>query len=234
MTSIVLGGAGNLGRSLVRALKYSGIKPINLDFKTNSDAYHNIIVNEKLKLSEQSHIIIENLASSLKGEGVDGVGSVFCSAGGYVDGSISDSDILAKINRMYTLNIDTAAFSAHLGAQFLLSNGLLMLTGASVALQPTPISLAYGLSKSATHFIASSVAKDKIFLQRKISVIGILPQVIDTTENRYAQPGADYSDWSKPDDIARVCVEWVTDPSTRPKTGSLLNVRSSREESVWA
>lgn len=231
MRSVVVGGAGNLGRSLIRALKLAGIQAINLDLKTNADAYQNIIINNKLKMSEQSGIVVESLSSYLKGEGV---GSIFCSAGGYVDGSVADDDILLKIENMNAMNVETAAFSAHLAVQFLSGNGLLMLTGASAALHPTPASLAYGISKSATHFIVNSIAKDKIFLQKKISVIGILPQVIDTTENRYAQPGADYSDWSKPDDIARVCVQWITDPTSRPKSGSLLNVRSSRGESVWA
>jgi NAD(P)-dependent dehydrogenase (short-subunit alcohol dehydrogenase family) len=39
----------------------------------------------------------------------------------------------------------------------------------------------------------------------------ILPSIIDTEANRKAMPGADYSKWPKPQEIARVILFLFTD-----------------------
>ena len=51
-TSLILGGNGALGRSLVKTMKQGGWKVVSLDLHTNAEADTNIIFNPELKLKE--------------------------------------------------------------------------------------------------------------------------------------------------------------------------------------
>mmetsp|Transcript_2023 Transcript_2023/g.2107 ORF Transcript_2023/g.2107 Transcript_2023/m.2107 type:complete len:234 (+) Transcript_2023:155-856(+) len=231
MRALVVGGAGNLGRSFVSALNKAGYQAINLDLKKNPDARSNIILDASKNMSQQMNEISAQISDDLKGNKLS---SVFCAAGGWREGSIRDDNFFDALHQMQAMNVDTAALSCHLASKYVVRNGLVLLTGASVALHPTPSILAYGLSKTATHFMVESVARDSHFLKNKICVVGVLPQVIDTNDNRERLTDDDKKDWTKPDELAEMCVAWVTeDDYERPKTGSLLNVRSSYAESAW-
>jgi NAD(P)-dependent dehydrogenase (short-subunit alcohol dehydrogenase family) len=65
--------------------------------------------------------------------------------------------------------------------------------------------------------LASEVLKDNI------TVNAILPSVIDTPANRKAMPGADYSAWVKPEEIARVLLFLASDAS-REISGAAIPV----------
>eukprot|EP01041_Mallomonas_annulata_P006223 gene6223-12608_t len=232
MKALVVGGAGNLGRSFVKALNKAGVKPINLDINLNSDAETNILVKKSVPLVQQIMDLKASLSNNLNGQRLC---SVICTAGGWQAGSITDDDFLDSINRMHELNIETAALAGHLASKYVSQSGLVILTGASVALHPSKntSTLGYGISKTSTHFLVESIAVDPHFSKNKITVLGILPQVIDTSENRLRLPSEDSKHWTKPDEISQMCVQWITDIKERPKTGSLLNVRSSKHESDW-
>ena len=51
----------------------------------------------------------------------------------------------------------------------------------------------------------------------------ILPSVIDTPANRAAQPGADYSKWVQPEEIAKV-VRFLVSDDSRPTSGAAIPV----------
>jgi NAD(P)-dependent dehydrogenase (short-subunit alcohol dehydrogenase family) len=60
----------------------------------------------------------------------------------------------------------------------------------------------YAASKAAALALMDSLAADvKPF---NINVNSVLPSIIDTAANRKAMPGADFSKWPKPEEIARV------------------------------
>jgi len=60
----------------------------------------------------------------------------------------------------------------------------------------------YAASKAAALALMDSLAADvKAY---NINVNSILPSIIDTAANRQAMPGADFSKWPKPEEIARV------------------------------
>lgn len=73
---------------------------------------------------------------------------------------------------------------------------LLVLTGATPVLEPTPGMLTYGVSKCAVHFIIRSLAVEGAGLPNGCASIGILPVTIDTPTNRQVFPSGNYSDWS--------------------------------------
>ena len=127
-----------------------------------------------------------------------------------------------------------------------------MVIGATAALSSTPGMLGYGLSKvGAHHFIhtlgdttGKSVAtpstrkrtkalrRDAEYLDT-LSVVGVLPTTIDTPSNRDAMPDADFDKWTKPNHIAKEIGTWITTPSLRPHSGSLIKVVGGKSGAVF-
>ena len=60
----------------------------------------------------------------------------------------------------------------------------------------------YAASKAAALALMDSLAAD--LKPYNINVNSVLPSIIDTAANRKAMPGADFSKWPKPQDIAQV------------------------------
>ena len=60
----------------------------------------------------------------------------------------------------------------------------------------------YAASKAGALALYNSLAAD--VKPYNINVNSVIPSIIDTAANRKAMPGADFSKWPKPDDIARV------------------------------
>jgi NAD(P)-dependent dehydrogenase (short-subunit alcohol dehydrogenase family) len=89
--------------------------------------------------------------------------------------------------------------------------GRIVTVSSRAAVKVFPGISAYAVSKAGiltfTETLASEVLKDNI------TVNAILPSVIDTPANRKAMPGADYSRWVKPEEIARVLLFLCSDAS---------------------
>jgi len=142
-----------------------------------------------------------------------------CVAGGWVGGSIKDADIFNEVDLMFKLNVQTSLLTGHLATKFLNNQGLLVFTGAAVPFrEPTPNMLAYGLSKTATHAIALNMSQGNDIPKDSV-VTSILPEVIDTPENRKAMPDADFSTWTTSRSIAGLLKMWA-DGVNRPINGS--------------
>jgi NAD(P)-dependent dehydrogenase (short-subunit alcohol dehydrogenase family) len=68
---------------------------------------------------------------------------------------------------------------------------------------------AYAASKAAALAMIDSLAAD--VKGTGVRVNSILPSIIDTATNRKAMPGADFTTWPKPEDIARVILFLCSD-----------------------
>lgn len=120
--------------------------------------------------------------------------------------------------------------------------------GATAALQPTPGMIGYGVSKSAAHqyvqtlgattglaVASKSLRKEGRKARRHyqsldtLSVVGILPTMLDTPSNREANPDANFLEWTKPIDIAKEIGTWISNPPLRPHSGSLVKVFTDSE-----
>eukprot|EP00980_Cylindrotheca_fusiformis_P024944 scaffold12769_cov141-Cylindrotheca_fusiformis.AAC.4 len=147
------------------------------------------------------------------------------------------------IDNMMEMNLAPVLAAGYAANRFMDTEGLFVVIGATVALSPTPGMLGYGLSKVGVHhFIqtigeisgksvttksrrktARKIRKDKEYLDT-LSIVGILPTTIDTPSNRETMPGADFSEWTKPKDIAEEIGTWIQMPPLRPHSGSLVKV----------
>lgn len=99
-------------------------------------------------------------------------------AGSWMGGGVES--LLTTVDPMLDINLKSAISTAHLAGKFLDDSGagLLMLTGAAAASNqtPTPSMLAYGMSKAATHQLATSLAHKDAGLA-KATVVCVLPSV---------------------------------------------------------
>ena len=70
--------------------------------------------------------------------------------------------------------------------------------------------IGYALAKTGVHSLATTLAqKAEKKQQFDGRVITILPETIDTQTNRQAMPTADFSKWSKPEQIGELITSWV-------------------------
>lgn len=100
-------------------------------------------------------------------------------AGSWMGGGVDS--LLSTVDPMLDINLKSAISTAHLAGRFLDDSGagLLMLTGAAAASNQNPTSsmLAYGMSKAATHQLATSLAQKDAGLT-KATVVCVLPSVV--------------------------------------------------------
>ncbi len=80
--------------------------------------------------------------------------------------------------------------------------GTIVEVASKAAFGASPGGAAYAASKAGAVALFTSLAEE--VKEHGINVNTILPSVIDTEANRKAMPGADFSRWPKPDEIARV------------------------------
>jgi dihydropteridine reductase len=158
-----------------------------------------------------------------------------------VEGSVRE--YTESVQRMIHMNLDPVVAASFLARHYMNANGLLVVMGASAALQPTPGMLAYGISKSASHHVvrtlgastgksleskavrqAGARARQALPFMDSLTCVGILPTMIDTPINRKANPVADTTQWTAPRDIAKEIGSWIANPDLRPHSGSLLKV----------
>ena len=119
-----------------------------------------------------------------------------------------------------------AVAASHIASQQLpkTPGGLLVLTGAAGVLgeSGTDFMVGYGLAKAATHQLVASMARGG-----EMHAVGVLPDVIDTPNNRAAMPDADHASWASTSDMAEMIVGWASGGlEARPPNGSLVMVET--------
>ncbi|KAG6973694.1 hypothetical protein JG687_00000759 [Phytophthora cactorum] len=66
------------------------------------------------------------------------------------------------------------------------------------------------------------------------SVLGVLPTTIDTPMNRNFMADADFSTWTKAEDIAEKILEWSNAPyAARPPSGHLITATTVSSTTSW-
>lgn len=160
---------------------------------------------------------------------------VVCAAGGWAGGSLKGDthDLLASVDKMYAMNLQSALATAHIAAKFLKAGGLVVLTGANAARAGTAGMIGYGVSKSATHQLAQSLQAEFTSAKSGSAVITILPITLDTPSNRSAMPTSDFTTWTPVAEVAGNFVAWTSQPHLRPASGSMLLVETKANVTSW-
>ncbi|KYQ93835.1 dihydropteridine reductase [Tieghemostelium lacteum] len=223
---LILGGSGALGSEIITLFKNKGWKTISIDFRDNTKS--DISISITSTNASELHRVEEILKSTnTKAD------TIVCAAGGWVGGNAADEGYLGSVQKMIDMNLYSAFGTAFLGSKFLNENGLLVLTGANAALQPTSFMIAYGATKAATHHLIKSLAQPDSGLPNNSTTVGILPITLDTPINRTAMPNSNFDDWTPLSDIANKLYEWSSIPESRPTGGSLLSIITKNKVTTY-
>jgi NAD(P)-dependent dehydrogenase (short-subunit alcohol dehydrogenase family) len=131
--------------------------------------------------------------------------------GGYT-GSIPlwnlEPDVLERMVSMNLLS-GYALAKAAVPQMIARKSGAIVNVAAKAAWDHAAGASAYVATKAAAVALMDSLAAD--LMGTGVRVNSILPSIIDTAVNRAAMPGADFSKWPKPEDIAKVVLFLASD-----------------------
>ena len=114
-------------------------------------------------------------------------------------------------DQMLALNLRAGYALSHAAVAAMLrhNGGAMINVAAKAALDHAAGAAAYAASKAAAVAMIDCLAAD--LKGTGVRVNSILPSIIDTEANRKAMPGADFSAWPKPEEIARVILFLASD-----------------------
>jgi len=217
---IVYGGAGGLGNAIVGAFDAAGWFAISVDFKENSLAGHSILVP-----SEPWDVATKDVSAKIQDLNVK-ADVVVNAAGGWMGGSVGSEDMFESVDKMISQNLLSALASGYLASKHLRPEGLVVLTGAAAVYAGGCSSgmVGYSVAKAGVHDLVKSLSEPDA-IGKPCTVIGMLPNVIDTVANRKAMPSADHDTWTNPDVFARAIVHWAVHKEETPNFPSLEHGR---------
>jgi NAD(P)-dependent dehydrogenase (short-subunit alcohol dehydrogenase family) len=206
---LVTGGAGNLGQAVTRAFLEAGGRVAVPFYKTDEPKALD-------QLSEEFGSRLHSFALDLTTErGAEqavrqvvewggSLGAVAHMVGGYSGGLRVADTPLAVWNRMVELNLT----SAYLVSRFALpevaaaGGGSFVFISSRAAFDVPPEAAAYAATKAGLVTLSRAIAAE--YGPQNIRSNVVVPDTIDTEDNRRAMPDADHSRWVRPEAIASV------------------------------
>jgi NAD(P)-dependent dehydrogenase (short-subunit alcohol dehydrogenase family) len=216
---LVAGGTGALGAAVVHELVASGF-PVAATWVVERE-------RERLEGVDGVELIQADLFDpQAAADAVAKVGhlaAVVNLVGGYAEGGRVHETDPDEFERLMRLNLRPNVLLAHAAIPRLLRSGggAFVAVSARPALRPFPGAAPYIVAKAAV--LSFIQALDAEYRKDGIRANAILPSVIDTPANRESQPDADFDNWVKPEDIAKVVRFLVSDEST-PTSGAAIPV----------
>jgi NAD(P)-dependent dehydrogenase (short-subunit alcohol dehydrogenase family) len=206
---LVAGGTGGLGRSVSLEFLNGGAHVV-VTYRVDSEfaeltkaagesatrlAAHNVDVTNE----EAAQRLIDGILAEHPR-----LDALVNTVGGYTGGpKLWESDT-KTLERMLALNLFSGFALSRAAAKAMVKqgNGAIVNVAAKAALDHAAGIGAYAASKAAALAMMDSLAAD--LKGTGVRANTVLPSIIDTETNRRAMPGADFSTWPKPEDIARV------------------------------
>jgi NAD(P)-dependent dehydrogenase (short-subunit alcohol dehydrogenase family) len=143
--------------------------------------------------------------------------------GGFAGGqSVADTDD-ATFQRMFDLNVNSFVHVLRASIPHLRKSGRgrIIAIGSRAAVEPGAGVGAYSASKAAMVSLVKTVAAENRDAAMTANVI--LPGTMDTPANRMAMPGADFSKWVRPANVASLAV-WLASDSATDINGATIPV----------
>jgi NAD(P)-dependent dehydrogenase (short-subunit alcohol dehydrogenase family) len=223
---IVTGGTGALGRAVVEAFVAAGDRVmvpwiVPAEAESVRAAWRDDLDAKRVVLLEAD---VSDEAGAARAVAEAGPLEVLVNGvGGFGGGTPVDETDLDLWDRMYRMNLRTAAACARAAVPGMRARrrGVIVNVASQAAFAKPAGLAAYAASKAGvavlTQCLQEEVAKDGI------RVAAIVPTTIDTPANRAAMPRADWSAWSPPEAIAGVVV-WLASDAARSVRGALVPV----------
>lgn len=210
---IVTGGFGALGDAVVAELADRGDDVGVIDLAPARQDTRAAHAAGEVDLTDETAVARAFGAAVTALGGLDGVVNV---AGGFVWEPLGDGTI-DSWDRMYRINLRTAALSSRAALAHLGAGGAIVNVGAAGAVAPGAGMAPYAASKAGVMALTESLADE--VKPRGIRVNAVLPTILDTPANRRDMPDADTADWVKPAAAARV-IAFLLSPDAGAVTGA--------------
>lgn len=217
---IVTGALGALGRVVAKAAHSRGAGVAGIDYAPSqvpATAERIDIGGVDLSDAAQAKTAVETAAKHF-----GKIDALINIAGGFTFETVGDGDPTSW-QRMYALNVLTALNTTRAALPYLAASkaGRIVNVGAIGALQAGSGMGPYAASKAGVHGLTEALASE---WKGKLTVNAVLPSTIDTPANRASMPGADFSKWVTPQELAEVILFLASDAASAV-TGALIPVR---------
>ncbi len=206
-TVLITGGGGNLGMAAITHFLNKGWRVIATvsPGKSLPGFFHKDLHMYAIDLTDEDAVSgwLQTLISEFHQ-----INAALLLAGGYQGGTLADAT-QEQLRRMFTLNVETAmnvlrVVFFHMKAR---QEGRIIFIGAKPALEATAAghAIAYALSKAQLIKLAEFV--NALGKENGVAGYCLVPEIIDTPQNRAAMPKADYGRWIKPDKMAEIMLQ---------------------------
>ena len=216
ISALIAGGTGGLGRSVSLAFLEEGAD-VHVTYRKQEELsalekdagqHSSRLAGHKVDVTDEAAVrqaIDEVLAKHGRLDIL--VNSVGAYAGGTslweTKPSVFESMLALNLRSGYVLS--TAVVPAMLRQR----KGSIVNIASKAAIDHAAGGAAYAASKAAALALIDSLAED--LRATGVRANSVLPSIIDTAANRRAMPGADFSKWPKPEDIAKVVLFLCSD-----------------------
>lgn len=238
---LIFGGGSALGCEIERMFKSAGWRVVTLDFFDQSVPCGGVngcalprdgssSLSLALPTGATPRMQAGVAEKCLRSAGVKSFNAVINATLGYVTSGISDDDIWDSVDYMYRTSVESSLICSRLAYRFMAPGGMLALLGSKAALSPQPKTLGYSVCKAAIHQMVRSLALtvgDEF--PPDVTVVGLVPEVLDTPLHRSMNQGQRASHWTPCDAVASKLLQWAQDPSSRPPNSSLVSISTSED-----
>ena len=220
--AVITGASGGLGTWVTQAFVNAGARIIGIARAAAPAQGLFTGVGADLTSAEGARLAIDE-AWSIHGR----IDSLIHLVGSFAGGaSVAESDP-STFSGMFDVNVRSAfyvmrAVLPHMREAY---RGTLVMTGSKAAIEPSPGAGLYAASKAALLSLTRTVAAENS--NRGITANIVLPGTMDTPANREAMPGADFSSWVRPADVAALIVHLVS-PAGAAINGAAIPVFGAR------
>jgi NAD(P)-dependent dehydrogenase (short-subunit alcohol dehydrogenase family) len=225
---LITGGAGNLGRSVSRAFLQAGARVAIPFYKTDHASTLDEMTAEfgDRLTTFALDLTTERGAEQAIRQVVEWGGRLDALAhlvGGYTGGLRLADTPYELWMRMVELNMTTAYLTSRFAIPQLLASGSgsLVFVSSRAAFEAGSGRSAYAATKAGVVALAKAIAEEYGPDGLRSNVI--VPDTIDTEDNRRSQPDADHSRWISPEEVARVIL-FLASPESRAVNGAALTV----------
>lgn len=227
--AVVTGGAGALGSAVVKAFLDAGSRVVVPFFKEGE------LESLRARIGASADAPLSGSAVDLTDEDAvaaffeharsetGSVNALVNAAGSFAGGAAVGETPWATWQAMLDVNLKTAVLASHAAARQMMTRGggAIVNVSARAAWKSGENIAAYAASKRALLQLTEAMAAE--LKASGVTVNAVLPSTIDTPANRKSMPDADFSTWTKPEDIARVIV-FLAGPDARIITGAQIPV----------
>ena len=225
---LITGASGNLGKAVARAFLSAngcmvlvdhalrGLDDILPELTNPSDVYY-------LAPYDSTH---PESAQAVVAKAMDRFGRIDIlvnTVGGHKAGTPLHETDIQTLDYLFNLNARSAYVISQAVVPVMLANGSgkIILVSGRAALSGSANSSAYSASKATVLRFTESLAAE--LKEKNINVNCVLPGIIDTPQNREANPCADTSKWVAPEAIADVIL-FLASPAARAVNGAAIPV----------